>query len=435
MEKWLYGPFNFNGTLSLGSHSVVVEFSAGIDSDGSACVTLVRFQRSSANRFISELWDVPGTRFPLFSLAGNSADGQSFGTDNLIITSLGHEFSDQVDTMCPVVACTFSNFTKLQQREGPPAVKRWLNGFENFVPLSASTPFGTLSMAGAHRPDRDAMSGEILLTMDSVEPFEEWEKKADELLDWVTLVMSFAAAKRLSFPVMEIFQDERLLIEVYDRSIAPSTGLRPFASIDQRAIFDCAIASYFDPKVTIRNLDYAIEWFCMRAVHAESNLVFAMTVLENLVDSNLSNSDKAILPKAKFSELKQKMLEFVGQQIASYFSGDDAQQAALEDYSDKFLDLNRKTLLQKVHLLAERWMVGLDGIDDAHIRAAKSCRDKIVHRGHYRTPTEGERDLHDHVLLVRELIVRFVLTALRFQGRYYTYMEGYRERNMPPLII
>ncbi|MYN11387.1 hypothetical protein [Pseudoduganella aquatica] len=434
MSDWRYGPIDFSGNLCFEHDSINVRFSAGINLGGNVIIKLQRMDRTPATKFIIVQHDVGGTRFPQFSLSGEAEGEVKFFTDNLIITSMGNEFSDMHSTICPVVSCSHSTFTMPQAQTGKIGIKWLLLGFENFRPLSKETEVGMLQMAGTYEPVPGVMSGALSIFKDAGEPFFDWKEKADKLLGWVNTVMSFAAAKMLTVPIIELVQDGKLVIEAYAQSERGTTGLRPFAAINQVAIFDCAVNSFLDADVTIKNLDYAVEWFSMKAVHAESNLIFAMTVLENLLDSNLSNGEKEILQKGKFKELKKKLNDVVEVEVLHLYETTEQQQIAIVDYSDKFIDLNRKTLMQKIRLLAEKWNVSLDGISELQITAAKSARDKIVHRGRYTAPAEATHDLHDHLLVMRELIVRFILTAIKYDGNYFTFIDGYIERAMPKIV-
>jgi hypothetical protein len=76
-----------------------------------------------------------------------------------------------------------------------------------------------------------------------------------------------------------------------------------------------------------------------------------------------------------------------------------ANDASLE-LNEKLADLNRRSLLRKLELLAARWNVPLDGIDPASLKAAKQARDKVVHRGqYYEDAKETDADLWTHVTI------------------------------------
>ena len=106
-------------------------------------------------------------------------------------------------------------------------------------------------------------------------------------------------------------------------------------------------------------------------------------------------------------------------------------EAAREDLGEKLLDLNRRPLRRKLYLLAARWNVPLDGISDVQISQAIKARNAIVHSGHHPTAEDGP-DLWDHMTIVRELVVRFLLTAIGYHGQYISHVGGYRFAHFPP---
>ena len=111
-----------------------------------------------------------------------------------------------------------------------------------------------------------------------------------------------------------------------------------------------------------------------------------------------------------------------------------AHDASLE-LDEKLADLNRRSLLRKLELLAARWKVPLDGIDPPSLRAAKQARDKVVHRGqYYEDAKETDADLWTHVTIIREVAVRFLFTAIGYEGRYISHVGGYHDAVFPPAV-
>jgi hypothetical protein len=99
----------------------------------------------------------------------------------------------------------------------------------------------------------------------------------------------------------------------------------------------------------------------------------------------------------------------------------------------KLLNLNRKSIFEKIKRLAELWSVPFDGISDRQIKSAKSARDLIVHRGNYDKAGEDKNDdLWEHVTVIREIVVRFLLTAVNYNGSYCSYLGGYHRTQFPP---
>jgi hypothetical protein len=105
----------------------------------------------------------------------------------------------------------------------------------------------------------------------------------------------------------------------------------------------------------------------------------------------------------------------------------------LIELNEKLLDLNRRSLLRKLEILKRRWNVPLGGIEETAFKAAKQARDKVVHRGqYYEDAKETDADLWSHVMVVREVAVRFLFTAIGFKGRYISHMGGYHDTEFPP---
>ena len=74
----------------------------------------------------------------------------------------------------------------------------------------------------------------------------------------------------------------------------------------------------------------------------------------------------------------------------------------------------------------------MHGINETDILAAKKARDLIVHQGCY-DHNLGE-ELWVHVTIIREIIVRIILTVLGFKGRYVSHVGGFHDVQFPPAI-
>jgi hypothetical protein len=82
-------------------------------------------------------------------------------------------------------------------------------------------------------------------------------------------------------------------------------------------------------------------------------------------------------------------------------------------------------------------MVGTDSdLELKMISEAISARNYITHSGQYydrdNVPNESLVSLWDHAMLVRELVVRFILTAIDYRGPYCTYIGGFKNAAFPP---
>jgi hypothetical protein len=199
------------------------------------------------------------------------------------------------------------------------------------------------------------------------------------------------------------------------------------------AIFTSAVRSYFSPPIAVRRLFFAMEWFAMEGSYNEIRLVNAMTALETLIDSNVEPGEAMIMPRVQFERTRRVLLSVI-KACLSKWSPEMADDASRE-LNEKLADLNRRSLLRKLELLAARWKVPLDGIDPASLRAAKQARDKVVHRGqYYEDAKETDADLWTHVTIIREVAVRFLFTAIGYDGRYISHVGGYHDAVFPPAV-
>lgn len=168
----------------------------------------------------------------------------------------------------------------------------------------------------------------------------------------------------------------------------------------------------------------------------------AMTALENMTDSNLRADQTTFLPKKRFEKVSKAMRDEAKAYVAANPLDDKSafdqrvEAAFLGALPAKLLDLNRRPLNRKILELAAEWNVPLDDFlnEEALARAIKA-RNNVVHRGWYYEPAQGsaaQRDLWDHVLLMREIVIRFILTAVGYRGAYISFRGGQHDVALPP---
>jgi len=287
--------------------------------------------------------------------------------------------------------------------------------------------------------DPNAITGHIAVQSDNdPEDLTAWHVDAEKLLDHVRRVMSFASATMLQGPIIEFHEGENLKVVVLSQSRQASAPFRTFHYLGQQPVFDAAVTSFFSPPFEVKNLFFAIEWFAMESTHNEIRLVNAMTALENLVASNLSDNDKFICPEKKFnkkiaSELRKTLRNCIEKKGVTTTEAKQANDDLKELY-DNLTNVNRRSIRQKLNILVEHWSVPLDGISKDKIKAAISARNLIVHRGHYYDDGKEESSdaLWEHTLVVREIIVRFLLAAIGYSGDYISYVGGFHNAQFPP---
>jgi len=433
MTDWHFDRMDFKGTFEADGQELAVTFSVGINSTGEADILIEPSILDRNSFFLLKFHQTQRTAYNETVLRGTSENGETFVSHDVVMYNLLNCISAMgVPTIQPIVMCVTGEITTEQIQNPPPTPKYTylLQGFFSATELIASTPLGKVEMAGTPKTgDSSEISGHITITAD--EPprdFLRWGKEIEQFTRHLRSMMSFANGARLMVPIVEIIDNGRYRINVRSqaRSIRGSTP--PFSPYNLTEIFDCAIKSYFYPRPYAEHLPAAIDWFNMNHDYREGKLIGAMTVLENLVNSNLSRRDLLLRPPAQFKKMKTDLLKVVQTWINEWTPDPQQQAVEFDAIKDKFEDLNRCTLKQKIDLLAKRWGVKLDDIPTDAIGAAKKARDHVVHTGIFTLKENSEADLMDHVRLTRELVVRFILTALEFKGKYISYLHGQMEK-------
>ena len=424
---------SFSGYLQTGGNNIPIIFSARINRSGEVEFDFGTIALTQETLFIMKYW-----QDEFFSLSGQSPDGIEFKTEDLQFTSLKHESGEKIGSrMSPIGGCTRAEFRRKQLEPVPkPILRLNIKGFQNYPRLSAKCCLGTVIMDGRTSiADPDIITGHISVYSDN-EPTDlsAWRMEADKFLEHLRRIMSFASASMLQAPILEFYAGENLEVAALSQNRQSPALMHTFHYLNQQPVFDAAVMSFFNPPFKVNNLFFAIEWFAMDATYSEVRLVNAMTVLENLVAANLGDDDVMIRPSKEFKNIRRTLRQVIKKCVAKWSAEESEKAKEVEvELNDKLVDLNRRSIFQKLKILAKRWHVPLDGISDDKIKAAKKVRDLIVHRGHYyEEGKEKTDDLWEHVSVVRELVVRFILTAIGFKGSYFSYLGGYHEAQFPP---
>lgn len=267
-----------------------------------------------------------------------------------------------------------------------------------------------------------------------------WAAEAEKLFQHVRDCMSFALSRQIDYPIRDIWIDGQWRREAYSQTKSRRGVQQVHHPMRLQEVLDAAVASHLRPPIPVRNLSYAIEWLTLATTYTEMRLTNVMTALENLANSNLSDSDQLYLPKKKFESFAKRVRAFAADDLAATFADADAGQlksleAMRTAMPGKLQDLNRRPLFEKIMTLATQWKVPLEDLDRAAIRAAIQARNSIVHCGYYYEPDRGSReqaDLWDHVLTMREVAIRFVLTLIGFRGSYLSFRGGQHDVAFPP---
>ena len=393
---------------------------------------------TSETKFMLEHWEGDRNSLGQFSLSGIAHDGTEFKTDHLYFNSLKKGWNKETGSrMKPIGGCTYAEFRRLvSQPVSAPMIRMHLKGFQNFRQLRTSCRLGIVSMSGQSTiTNPNAISGHIDVWPESeLTDGGMWRTEADKLLEHVRRVMSFAAATTLRAPVIEYREGNVLEVVTWSQTNQEMASMRTIHYLDQQPIFEASVRSFFEVPFKARNLFFAIEWFSMDSSYNEVRLVSAMTVLENLVASNLDDKDSLIRPAGEFKKTRAVLRDVIRRCTQKWGTEDtELVKEITTELNERLGDLNRRSILKKLKILTDRWSVPLDGISEAQIISAKRARDLIVHRGHYYDEGIDDTDeLWHHVTVVHEIVVRFLFTAIGYRGRYISFLGGMHHADFPP---
>jgi len=427
---------SFTGQLKAGDGITPVIFSTRIGNSGEVEFQFGTIALTQETLFVRKYWNHESPALNCFSLSGKSANGIEFTTKTLQFNSMGSESNKEGTCMSLTGGCSQAEFRrKLLEPVPKPIIRMHVKGFQNLLPLNSKCNLGTVSMEGNHSiVDPDTITGNITVCSDN-EPADlsAWRTEAYELLEYVRQVMSFASAAILQVPITEYFAGDDSEVVAFSRTRQAPAPMRTFHPFNQQPVFNTAVSSFFNPRHKVKNLFFAIEWFAEDCTHNEVRLVNAMTALENLVASNLDGNDSMIRPPKEFKKIKRVLRQVITKCINEW-SGEDEDKVVeiVADLDNKLLDLNRRSIVQKVKVLAKRWSVPLDDIGDQQIKDAKTARDYIVHRGHYYEEGKEKTALWEHVTVMREIVIRFLLSVIGYKGSYISFLGGYHEAQFPP---
>lgn len=431
----------FAGTLSCGGVSVPIRFRLRFGVDGELYFRVYEMPRTKQVAALQRMWlEDRAETVVLFTVTGTSKAGTSFKSDYISATKFSTRLAKGKTYAVLKPECTEAVLIQPFDGHGRPPVIRWaLRGFSCFRELHSQTPLGEVVVRAAYpRPKTDRTSGFFHVTAhEPPEDFSAWRRDVEKLFDEVREFLGFAQAHHVKAPVQSVWANDTLEVVAISQTKPKRNGQPPFHPMGMQAFFEAAVAYCLSSDRKVEDLSYALEWFAMEATYSETHLMNPMTALEHLTDANLAAADKLLLPPKLFNKVAQAMRQAARVQLASSSDGDAEKvtREFLAVLAGKMQDLNRRPLNDKIVMLAERVGVPLEGLPMDGLPAAISARNTIVHRGFYHDPASSTEppDIWDHVLLIRELLVRFVLTVIGYEGIYLSYRGGQHDVRFPPL--
>ncbi|THD34491.1 MAG: hypothetical protein E7773_14980 [Sphingomonas sp.] len=409
----------FEGTLSGHGHRQPIAFTAEVDRDGVLAVRLGRLPSTDAAH---GLLHFPEPTEPLdrLTLEGEAADGATFFSDSFSILSESHTSlpGQELDYQGQ---CAVADITRGPAEPYARSSKLWhVRRLSTVHRISRETELGTVVIGGMDEAaNSQRPSGFIhLLHRDGVVG-DEWMERSERLLTHVSRILSFACGSYLTPVVERLFDGPRERLRVVRRVAAPPPNLAPFSWVHMEPIFRLACDTFPGRVDEIARIDPAIRWLTMPRPTWETELVNAMTAVENLLEVELPGLAKTFQTERAF----RRTVRPVRQHLED--AGVDPGMV------DKLPELNRRSFREKLTaLLAERAIVTTD-FPDGWLADMIRTRNHIIHTGALPVGVGDGGGIPGQVIWAREIATRLILDYLGFEGGYHSWLNRDRILDFP----
>lgn len=406
----------YTGDLVIEGKSHPVKFSV---SSGEECRLKVKLGKVSREVYflaVKSSGEV-GSVTTEFTLSGASADGGTFNSYRMSFNSWRHNSDGFHVTVSARVA-----LVTVQRLEptSKPILKLWFRGFKAFRNPIVETKLGRLLVGGEIKSvETDTMSGFVCIQANSETHVDSWREEADAFLEHMWQGLTFAHGGRLQTPRLDYIHDNVWEATFYDGR-GFSSELSVINKLNQEPFIKALVERYEQDGPLSDILWTALGWMQIETSYDEVRFLTAMTALETIVQHELPERRGTIIPKDEYRLLREKLKDVIKDNKT--LTDEDR-----ETYCKRIDGNNSKTLGEKIGALFDHY--GLERVDfegDA-IKDLISLRNNIVHRGNKNTET----NIWKQIILVRELIIRIILSEVGFQGQYESYVGKYRLRDFP----
>ena len=187
----------------------------------------------------------------------------------------------------------------------------------------------------------------------------------------------------------------------------------PLPHLNLQPIVSTAVTNIESVDTCRDAFEMAIGWLSVPTAIDEIRFLSGMTALESMASRSLRTSQTSLLMGSRSKRFAKRVRALVDKQ-------DDIDVAAREAIKKKIPELNRRSFLEQIEALLERWHVARTSLDTEALSRLVRLRNTVVHCG----GAPDAEDLWPAILQVREIVVRLVLSMLRFEGIYQCYLGG-----------
>lgn len=406
----------FTGEFAIDGKNVPVTLRISAGTDGRLVFDLDPVS-AQAYLLFANTHGAPGTAVKEFSLTATSADGKRIHSHRVFVSALssgsnGHRIS--------INARVATLSLPLDKAAPKPLLRLWFRAFKAFRNPDIDTKLGNLAVQGeVVGVEADDMSGCVTLQARTDDLGADWREKADAFLRHMHRGLAFAHGGRLQTPRLDYIHGA-----VWEATFYEGRGFTPELSVqhplDQGPYIEALVERYEKNGPLSETLWTAVGWMQIDTTFDEARFLTAMTALETIVNDELPEQRRTVIPKAAYKVLRDKLKSVIADdgtltgEVPAIFCG-------------RIDNNNQKSLSQKIDALFDYYDLPREDFEGVVIRDLINTRNDITHRG----IIPDEADIWPQIILVRELITRIILREIGFVGCYESYVGGSGMRDFP----
>ena len=416
-------PEQFTGEFTIGTDRVPITLTACAGPSGRLELDVEPISTSiypSGVRALLQLVDGSWYTFREFGFDCKTAGGKRLKSDTAYL--VGHNLNSRG---LNVTLRTRQASLKMMSSESrdQPELRFWLLGFECFPAVDATSGLGSVVARGATQATgTDEITGCIAVKGPPDSELSAWRESAEHMLKHLRSVLAFARASPLPMPVAEFYYGDGVEATFYQTGGGHAPETPPMSHLNLEDIVVTAVTNIETVDAYREVFEMAIGWFVVRTTVDEIRLLSGMTALESLTSRSPDKSPTSTVRSSEF----RKFSKTVKKLVAEYTGFDDANKKAI---TAKIPDLNRhrSSTRDKIEALLNQWNIPRTSIGSDVLRELIVLRNEVVHTG----SAPKNKDLWPSILFVREILVRLVLSMLKYEGTYQCYIDGIHMRRFP----
>ena len=397
----------FAGTISGEGLSQDVAFTAEVDARGDLNLGFDPLPMNAATFKLRQGLS-RGQETPVWSLRGVGPGGETFSSDRFMIVGYHDEIRDDGGTTTLKGACSETEIVETFEKPAIPQFRWTFRRFRSFRGMQHAIEGGLLHAGGATPgpDDPQHLTGIIAVKADQSKVPASWWSDIEKRADHVRRVLSLASGVYLEPYTEDRLEGTTHRLRVFSRSNAPESFLPPFHFLNLEPIFQTACTSSHEICARFLELDPALRWLLSPGHYDEIRLLAPMTALENILEISYPSNRSQLMESSvfrKFAKAVRALIDEMG---------------LPEAVRAKIAELNRPSFIEKVkRYVDEHGIVTID-FPNGGLEPVIKARNLIVHTGIYFNDEEDQIDMWDHMLVARELVIRILLDALKFEGNY-----------------